>query len=186
MKHLKPLSMNPMMVKKIHSNQWIISKGRTDVTNDVRSFSYNERKKIMIKEEHIKRYKMSLQEYNLFRKDIIKWNKEDLFHLILERFEKDDSITLEFSQEQPPLEIHKMDISCPYIEKISKEKHLSHLSDVLETLLKILFINVYFDPRSWQHYISIQTEEMNFRKPITEEQYKKIKDWLVNRDERII
>ena len=99
----------------------------------------------MIKEEHIKRYKMSLQEYNLFRKDIIKWNKEDLFHLILERFEKDDSITLEFSQEQPPLEIHKMDISCPYIEKISKEKHLSHLSDVLETLLKILFMaTLYF------------------------------------------
>lgn len=47
MKHLKPLSMNPKTVKKIHSNQWIISKGRTDVTNDVRSFSYNERENIM-------------------------------------------------------------------------------------------------------------------------------------------
>lgn len=68
------------------------------------------------------------------------------------------------------------------LKRKQKEKHLS---DVLEILLKIFFINVYFDPRAWQHYISIQTEEMNFRKPITEEQYKKIKDWLDNRDERI-
>lgn len=37
MKHLKPLSMNPIMVKKIHSNQWIISKGeRMSQTMSVR------------------------------------------------------------------------------------------------------------------------------------------------------
>ena len=46
------------MVKKIHSNQWIISKGRTDVTNDVRSFSYNERKNIM---KEMKEYKFDIE-----------------------------------------------------------------------------------------------------------------------------
>ena len=71
------------------------------------------------------------------------------------------------------------------IEILKRKQKGKQLSDVLEILLKIFFIHVYFDPRAWQHYISIQTEEMNFRKPITEEQYKKIKDWLDNRDERI-
>ena len=127
MKHLKPLSMNPMMVKKIHSNQWIISKGRTDVTNDVRSFSYNERENIMLKEEQIKRYKLTLDEYNLFRKDIIKMNEENSFHLISECFGKDDLITMEFSQEKTPLENHKQDILLKDIDrKIKLMKKSSH------------------------------------------------------------
>ena len=45
MKHLKPLSMNPMMVKKIHSNQWIISKGeRMSQTMSVRFLKLKGRK----------------------------------------------------------------------------------------------------------------------------------------------
>ena len=122
------------MVKKIHSNQWIISKGRTDVTNDVRSFSYNERKNIMKTNE------------------LTNMSDDDIIKLAIEILKR---------------------------KQTQKEKYLS---DVLEMLFKIFLISVCFDPQSWQHYIFIQTEEMNFRKPITEEQYKKIKDWLNNRD----
>ena len=75
-------------------------------------------------------------------------------------------------------DIIKLAIEILKRKQTVKEKHLS---DVLEILFKIFLISVCFDAKSWQHYISIQTEEMNFRKPITEEEYKKIKDWLDNR-----
>lgn len=75
-------------------------------------------------------------------------------------------------------DIIKLAIEILKRKQTQKEKHLS---DILEILFKIFLISVCFDSQSWQHYISIHTEEMNFRKPITEEEYKKIKDWLDNR-----
>lgn len=75
-------------------------------------------------------------------------------------------------------DIIKLAIEILKGKQTQKEKHLS---DVLELLFKIFLISVCFDPQSWKHYIFIQTEEMNFRKSITEEEYKKIKDWLNNR-----
>lgn len=158
------------MVKKIHSNQWIISKGRTDVTNDVRSFSYNERKKIMIKEEHIKRYKMTLKEYNLFREDIIKLNKEDLFHLISECFGKDDLITMEFSQEQPPLEFHKMDILLK-----SKETCYSDIERKIKFMKKSSHFDVFV---LWSDELYSGKEQV-FKRYLTYEEMIKCIDYLL-------
>ena len=171
MKHLKPLSMNPMMVKKIHSNQWIISKGRTDVTNDVRSFSYNERENIMkIKEEHIKRYNMTLREYNLFRNDLIDLNKKDSFLLISERYEKDDSITLEFSQEQSPVEFQKTDI-------LSKSKETCY-SDI-ERKIKFMKKSSHFDVFVlWSDELYSGKEQV-FKRYLTYEEMIKCIDYLL-------
>ena len=124
----------------------------------------------MIKEEHIKRYKMTLKEYNLFREDIIKLNKEDSFHLISECFGKDDLITMEFSQEQSPLEFHKIDILLK-----SKETCYSDIDRKIKLMKKSSHFDVFV---LWSDELYSGKEQV-FKRYLTYDEMIKCIDYLL-------